>query len=271
MFGFMIRKTFYDMWDNFLAVLVMNVGFMLIVGMIYGISLGLTALIPLLSVTIIVSFGVMLLILVVASCLYSLYAGVVSCLVRDIADHGRPALGKIPQYLKETWKSSLLFGLIQGLLLGLLINAGTYYLPAAGSNFLFYLLFFTLLWVYLLWFIASQYFFPLQARFDKKLRKNIRKMFVLFFDNTAFTLFGLSLVALLTLGISIITVLLIPGLTTLHLLYAVALKLRVLKYDYLDANPGANRKKIPWDTLLIEEREKTGKRTLRNLIFPWKD
>jgi len=48
-------------------------------------------------------------------------------------------------------------------------------------------------------------------------------------------------------------------------------RLRLLKYDWLEAHPDANRKKIPWDELLIEEREKTGTRTLKNLIFPWKD
>jgi len=44
-----------------------------------------------------------------------------------------------------------------------------------------------------------------------------------------------------------------------------------MKYDWLEANPGADRRKIPWDALLIDEREKTGTRSLKNLIFPWKD
>lgn len=273
MFGFLIRKTFYDMWDNFLPILLMNLGFLAIFGAIYGASMGLLALLPVLFPVnnMFIAFGSMMLLMLVGSVLYSLYAGVIACLVRDIADISKPDASKIGTYIKETWKPSLLFGVIQGVLLGLIVNAGIYYLPEGGSNFYFYLLFFFILWVYILWLIASQYFYPLQSRFNKKLRKNIRKMFILFFDNTAFTLFAVTLVALLIMGISLITLFLIPGLATLQLFYAVVLKIRVMKYDYLEENPQANRKKIPWNSLLVEEREKTGKRGLRSFIFPWKD
>ena len=34
---------------------------------------------------------------------------------------------------------------------------------------------------------------------------------------------------------------------------------------------GSGRRKIPWDAILIEEREKTGTRSLKSFIFPWKD
>ncbi|MDR1985520.1 MAG: hypothetical protein LBP88_00935, partial [Treponema sp.] len=50
-----------------------------------------------------------------------------------------------------------------------------------------------------------------------------------------------------------------------------ALRLRLLKYDWLEVNSDATLRKIPWDALLIEEREKTGTRSLKNFIFPWKD
>jgi len=50
-----------------------------------------------------------------------------------------------------------------------------------------------------------------------------------------------------------------------------ALKLRLKKYDYLEENPEANRKQIPWDALLIDERNKVGPRTFKGMIFPWKD
>ena len=43
------------------------------------------------------------------------------------------------------------------------------------------------------------------------------------------------------------------------------------KYDWLEANPEANRKKIPWDALLMDDKERVGKRTLRGMIFPWKE
>ena len=57
----------------------------------------------------------------------------------------------------------------------------------------------------------------------------------------------------------------------LLLWYNVALKLRMYKYEYLEKNPNAKRKDIPWETLLAEEKEYLGKRTLKGFIFPWKD
>jgi hypothetical protein len=37
------------------------------------------------------------------------------------------------------------------------------------------------------------------------------------------------------------------------------------------AHPDADRRHIPWEELLAEDREKTGTRSLRSFIFPWKD
>jgi hypothetical protein len=76
---------------------------------------------------------------------------------------------------------------------------------------------------------------------------------------------------LVVLVLSLITFMMFPGPAGLLLYLDESLRLRLLKYDWLEANPGANRRKIPWDASLIDEREKTGTRTFRNFIFPWKD
>jgi hypothetical protein len=73
------------------------------------------------------------------------------------------------------------------------------------------------------------------------------------------------------LALSAFTALLIPGITGLLIWHQVALKIRLCKYDYLEENPDANRRQIPWDALLIDDRERVGKRTLRGMIFPWKE
>jgi len=273
MFGLLLRKTLYEMWDNFLAIFVMNLGYVALLALCYFMGLGVYSLVPLLfkQPTPFLALGTTIFIITVSFILLSLYNGVVSCLVTDIANRGRPLFSEIGHYLKTTWLPSSAFGLIQGIALGLIINAALFYLPSGSQNFLYYFIFFLALWGYIIWLISSQYFFPLQARFDKNLKKNIRKMFILFFDNTAFTVFGLTLVGILLMGVSVLTAFLLPGLATLNLFYAVALKLRILKYDYLEANPQASRRHIPWETILAEEREKTGKRSLKSFIFPWKD
>jgi hypothetical protein len=272
MFGFLVKKTLVDMMDNLLAVLLMNAGFISVAAAVYGFSVAVFELLPRLFAvnTFWITFSSMLLIIIVAGVLSTLYAGAVSGVARMMADGQDASVVDFFRQLRRSWKSSLQFGLAQGLGLGLIINAALFYLPLAGDNFLFYLIFFIAFWLYLMWMTASHYFLPLFSRYGGKLTKNVRKMFILFSDNFLFTVCGLTVLWLIGFGLSFIAILLVPGLSTLLLLQNNALKLRVYKYDYLDAHPGADRRRIPWDTLLAEERERIGKRTLVGFIFPWK-
>ncbi|AEF84173.1 hypothetical protein TREPR_0985 [Treponema primitia ZAS-2] len=122
--------------------------------------------------------------------------------------------------------------------------------------------------------LALQFCFPIRSRLDTKLPKVLKKCFIILLDNPLFCLLS-GLFALLLLALSILLLLLAPGPAGILLFLDEALRLRLLKYDWLEANPGANqgrrRPQVPWEALLIEEREKTGSRSLKNLIFPWKD
>jgi uncharacterized membrane protein YesL len=272
MLGFLIKKSFYDMWDNMLLVILLNFGFFGILGVVIGAMYGLAALsTAILAVpTVLGALVINLIAFAFSGGLISVYAGACACLTRTIADYEKPVFGDFITGLKKTWRPSLLFGLLQGALIALILNAASVYLASVGNLFN-WLLFFVLFWIYLTWLMASQYFFALQARFDQKLFKNIRKMFILFFDNTLFTMLALSFVSLIVMGISFFLFLVIPGFAGILLLQAVALKLRALKYDYLDAHPQAKRRKIPWQTLLAEDRERVGKRTLKGMFMPWKE
>jgi hypothetical protein len=79
------------------------------------------------------------------------------------------------------------------------------------------------------------------------------------------------LVVVASFILSAFTAFLLPGLGSIVLLLQVATKLRIYKYDYLEENPEANRRKIPWDAILIDDKQRVGKRTLRGMIFPWKE
>ena len=50
---------------------------------------------------------------------------------------------------------------------------------------------------------------------------------------------------------------------------------RLYKYDYLEEHPELTTKKerrhIPWEELIYEDRETLGPRKLKSFIFPWKD
>ena len=118
--------------------------------------------------------------------------------------------------------------------------------------------------------LSAQFYFPLQSNFDKKVFKNIKKMFLIFFDNLGFS-FGLLIGTIIISIISVTTFFIFIGPSAILLWQNVALKLRIYKYEYFEKYPDSTRKNIPWDVLLANDREKMGKRTLRNLIFPWKD
>jgi len=258
MFGFMVKKWFFDMWDNFLGIVLFNLGFYVVLLVPGWLPVPIANASPLVA-RLVQGIGIVLVFI---------YGGVVSMAVREIAAYQRPEFGVLLGYLKETWKSSLVLGLIfDGIALVFLIGV-----PFYGSlgNLIGTAAIVFMLWAIIIFVLASQYYFPVRALLDSNIRKIIRKSFILLFDNTFFTI-AMGIATILITGISFFTALLIPGLTGVLLWHQVGLKLRLYKYDYLEENPDASRKEIPWDALLIDEREKVGKRTLRGMIFPWKE
>ncbi|MCK4514462.1 MAG: hypothetical protein KAU31_04345, partial [Spirochaetaceae bacterium] len=180
----------------------------------------------------------------------------------------KPEFKNLIVYLKETWITSLVLGLIY-VAIGLIFKVGVPFYSALG-NMLGLAAIVFLLWAIVIFALASQFYFPVRAQLDHKIRTVLRKSFVILFDNTMFTVV-VAIGTIVTTGISVFTALLIPGLMGVLIWHQVGLKLRVYKYDYLEEHPEANRRKIPWEALLIDDREKVGTRTLRGMIFPWKE
>jgi uncharacterized membrane protein YesL len=272
MFKFLVKKTFFDMWDNILTMIILNLGYIIVLisglfieyAILYGLHFFIEETQPLIGI----ALGHFIYLPVVF--LFFVYSGAVSCLTKDLASGQKVSFKLFVQYLKETYKPSLIFGLLNFVLLFILLVAGIYYLGTM-DNLINPTIFFFLVWLFLFWLAASQYFFALQSMFDKKLRKNLRKMLLLLLDNTAFTLFALLLGSLIILGLAVLTLFVLFGFATIFLWYNVALKLRLYKYEYLEEHPEAKRSKIPWDTLLAEEKKIVGRRTFRSLLFPDKD
>jgi hypothetical protein len=256
MFGFLIIKAFFDMWDNLIRIVILNLGFILLMAiLVYFPYLFKNS--PVLFFT---CLGLGLVLLFV-------YTGVVSWMMSRIADYTKPEISELIGVLKATWPTSLLFAGLNLLLVFLLSVAFPVYgqiksfVGPLASSFLF--------WVLVFWALASQYYFPIQSRLDRKFFKMLKKMFLLFLDNPLFTL-GLFLGSLLVFALSAFTAFLLPGIATILLWQNDALKLRLYKYDHLEKHP-EERRRIPWDALLVEDRERVGKRTLKGMIFPWKE
>jgi hypothetical protein len=257
MFGFLVKKAFFDMWDNMFRIILMNLGYIAVLAIFF--------LLAPLFVSVPVLFFVTL---ALGIAILAVYTGAVSKMCSDIADYKQPGFNEFWLFVKESFGSSLLLALVVTAYVFVISVAFQFY--GGMSSLVGPLAVALLFWVTLAWIFASQYFFPIQSRLDKKFKKIFRKTFLLFFDNPWFSI-GLLLSAILVLIASVFTALLLPGISTIILWWNIAFKLRMYKYDYLEQNPGANRRRIPWDALLIEDRERVGKRTLKGMIFPWKE
>jgi hypothetical protein len=260
MIGFLIKKTFFDLWDNMFRIILLNLGFIASL----AIPVFLPRLIPIPALSIL-AFAAGLL-----WCFVYLAAAALS--VKAVSDYGVFGFSDFFANLKEGWKTGLALGITGFLLYIIAKSAIPFYLNL-------YSLFGLFLAAIIFWSMAAaicslQFFFAIRARLDTKLVKVFKKSFIIFFDNPGFAIYTL-LHTIVTLIVSLIFALLLPGPAGLLLFLDEALRLRLLKYDWLEANPdetgSKKRRKIPWDEILIDEREKTGTRSIRNFIFPWKD
>ncbi|MBN2546484.1 MAG: hypothetical protein JXB50_11855 [Spirochaetes bacterium] len=118
--------------------------------------------------------------------------------------------------------------------------------------------------------LSMQFFFPVYGFLNKSFYKTIKTCFIIFFDNTFFSI-AMFLGIAVIFFISVFCAYLLPGIMSIFLWLNVGMKLRLYKYDYLEINKEASRKNIPWEELIAKDREILGRRTLKGLIFPWKD
>ncbi|MCL2190773.1 MAG: hypothetical protein FWB79_02160 [Treponema sp.] len=258
MIGFLLKKTFFDVWDNLLRIVLINLGFLVSV----TIPVFLPGLVPVTLVSMLVF------VLGILWCFVYLSAAAFS--LKAVSDYGSFGFADFWANLKAGWKVGVAAGLIATMLFLMIWAIIPFYL--AMESVLGFLLAAVIFWTFLLGLVSFQFFFAVRARLDTKLRKVIKKCFIIFFDNPGFAAYCL-LHTIVTMVLSAFLALLLPGPAGAILFLDEALRLRLLKYDWLEENPPSTPKRpsIPWDAILIEEREKTGSRTLRNFIFPWKD
>lgn len=258
MFGFLIKKSFFDLWDNFLPAILINIGFIVV--------LTIPLLLP--SATIAGGAALSIAILVVGVLIAFIYLGGVFVVAREITDYQSLTWSTLTDGIRDNLTSSLFLGGIFVLHAFLLSVAVPVYTGLGNLVGLLALAF--LFWMSVIWLLTAQYFLPIRVKLDNGIKKSLRKSFLLSFDNTGFTI-SLAIGAVVIILMSIFTAFLFPGIAGLAIWFQSALRLRMYKYDYLDEHPEEDRRSIPWDALLYDERERVGKRTLRGMIFPWKE
>ena len=256
MTGFLIRKNFYDLWDNLFRIALLNIGFIL--------SLAIPVFIPPFLPSPVLQTGIIL--TGVLWCFIYLSAAALS--LKAVSDYGDFGFADFFMNLKIIWPMGLFMGGLACLSYLLFTVVIPFYLSMNSMPGL--LLAALVFWAQVIVVLALQFFFAVRSRLDTNLFKIIKKCFIIFLDNPLFCIFTLihNLVMLILSGF---LAFLFPGPAAILLFLDEGLRLRLLKYDWLEANPQANRREIPWDELLSDDKEKTGTRSIRGLFFPWKD
>ena len=296
MFPFLIKKAFFDMWDNLFRIFALNLGYVLIIS-------GTGFLISAVAQTQLAYFAV----LIVGCAALSVFTMGTAAITSALADYKAPEWREFVDAIRARWLPAVLLVAINAAVFLFLTMIA---LPVYTQSTLGLVALGLLGWTAVFWLLATQAFFPLITRMADPFGKTIRKCLTLLFDNTGFMvglfitlnvtapyLIALFLLLFLSVPTRLLAfgspMLLLPGPATAVLLLTVAFKLRMYKYDYLEerqadageegapdggppeegGRPGRRRRRvrIPWDALLAEDREQVGVRTLRGMIFPWKE
>ncbi len=258
MIGFLIKKSFFDGWDNLLTLVIVNLGYLVAFGLILLAS-------PAGEVNLWLGYGL----IVLAIFYISIYTLGSSAITYGYSCYKKEGIGTFFKAIKERFTHGLLYF---GVLVMLLVCCA-YVIPFyfAMANMLGYVLGMILVWTVLAFLLALQFYFPLcyYCEADAPLT-TLRKSFGFVADNLGTTFF-LLLKTLFDLIITIFTATLVPGFGGIGLARMDTTKLLLKKYEFYSQNPGSTKKDLNWEDLLYEERELVGPRTLKGMLFPWKD
>jgi hypothetical protein len=165
--------------------------------------------------------------------------------------------------------------ILSGLYLSVLIYIFSFFISFAFPFYLSlhnttgYFLIFIISWALLIAVYTLSYYFPASARFKKRKHLTLKKSFFLFTENIGYSLF-LTAVSFIIFILSAFTGYLIPGFTSILLLWNAAVKIIAAKESYFAQRPDMIHQPVPWNEILQRDIDALGKRTLRGTIFPWK-
>jgi len=149
MIGFLIKKAFFDFWDNMIRVVLINLGFIGLIGLGIYIPYLLRFNTALSVISLIVLLGV-----------FNLYAGAASFMAWDIVNYRTSGFNEFKEYIKTVWQSSVVLSLITVLQAVILIVAYPFYTSIGGVLGLGALS--LIFWISIVWWLAAQYFFPIR-------------------------------------------------------------------------------------------------------------
>ncbi|MDR0403310.1 MAG: hypothetical protein LBH35_06955 [Treponema sp.] len=266
MIRFLLRKFFYDLWDNLFKIVLLNLGFLCVVVLALTILSRPVFYPPLAAAA-----------LAVLVFFAFVYVCAAARSLKELSDYRSFGAGDFFRAFGPACRPGLVLGGLFLAVFFLFRFAVPFYLDLGGlAGAVFAGVCF---WTALSFAAAFQFLPPVFFRLEKRPLKAVKKCLMIFFDNIPFSFFSLFFIAVLS-----IPVIFFPAVPLLYL--DQALRLRLLKYDWLEARTsgetgggektsepvsgGKNRPKIPWKEILAEEMETTGKRSWRDFVFPWR-
>ncbi len=256
MFGFLIKKAFFDTWDHLLPAIGVN----LLCIAVFAVPI----LLPPALAEVNVVVGIVALIAGILL-LFVVFGGA-SVFSQAVVDYRSIEIRELLHGALAQYRTSLILGVLALVHLTLIAIALPVYTQMENLFGLFALA--ILFWLSVIWFLMWVYMYPIRGRLNANTGAVLKKAFLLVLDNPLFSLL-VGLGAVFILVVSLFTAFLLPGIAGVMIWIHAAVKLRLYKYDYLEEHPGKGP--IPWDELLYDDRERVGKRTLRGMIFPWKE
>ena len=272
MYGFLFKKNFCDGWDNLFSVVITNVLFLIcMVGVVLLSSFVTTRLDN--NTTDMVFYLIQSGILFLGIYIFNIFDFAYGELAQKIANfegiHFYDFFKRIPHVLLD----ALLFSIMIIVVVFVSVYSIHFYIIQQQTLiglFIGALLF----WLDIFLALALQWFIPIRNTFHNKFGKCLKKCFIILMDNTGFSII-MALYNLVLLALSVLPIGFFPSVAGISIAKHNAFRLRMYKYDYLEEHPELKtmkeRRKIPWEELIYEDREALGPRKLRSFLFPWKE
>lgn len=280
MYRFIFKKNFCDGWDNLLSLVLFNALF--VFTMLGGISLLFAtlkgfAIIETVNgeqVTTIPLLGKALFFLIAFLMIFIVNITKLSYgeMAHSIVDFSNAKILDFFKNIPGVLKDSLLLSIFTVVVGGVSLYAIQFYL--AQESFFCLIIAAIIFWIDLFLILALQWFVPIRSEFHNNFKKILKKCLFMLFDNTGCTLI-MAIYNLFLIAISIVFIGFVPSLTGLVISNSNFFRIRLKKYDYLEEHPELQTKKerrqIPWEELIFEDREALGPRKLKSFLFPWKE
>lgn len=272
MFAFFLKKNLCDVWDNFFYIVICNF-FLMIAVFISGFFFTMT-------LTLSLQLGLKALcifIMIVFNCfLFSLFYFSNGQNASRISNFDLPRYSDFWRGVRNALIDAIFLGFFKGLLICTICVSLPYYCLRweETKNFIQAIFAAASFWFLVVTVFALQWFLGIKTiLLEDSFFRCLKKCYILFFDNLGFTiaLFGVNIANVL---ITILTFGLFPGLSGIAVTNVNAFRLILLKYDWLQTQDKlslSKKRKIPWDELLVGDKNILDNRTVKGLFFPWFD